>query len=44
MDRQDASAIRAVALQSGMKTMFQDALAKVFLGETTAEEVMRVAQ
>jgi type IV pilus assembly protein PilB len=44
MDRQDASAIRAAALHSGMKTMFQDALAKVFLGETTLEEVMRVAQ
>lgn len=29
--------------RQGMKTMFQDGLAKAFLGETTLEEVFRVA-
>jgi type II secretory ATPase GspE/PulE/Tfp pilus assembly ATPase PilB-like protein len=43
MERRDASAIRAVATAKGMKTMFQDGLAKAFLGETTVEEVFRVA-
>ncbi len=43
MERKDANAIRAVAISKGMKTLFQDGLAKVFLGETTLEEVARVA-
>lgn len=43
MERRDASAIRAAAIDRGMKTMFQDGLAKAFLGETTLEEVFRVA-
>jgi type II secretory ATPase GspE/PulE/Tfp pilus assembly ATPase PilB-like protein len=43
MERQDTSAIRAEAIASGMKTMYQDGLAKVFIGETTLEEVFRVA-
>jgi general secretion pathway protein E len=43
MERRDAAAIRAAAIARGMKTMFQDGLAKVFLGETTLEEVARVA-
>jgi general secretion pathway protein E len=43
MERQDNSAIRAAAIAGGMKTMFQDGLAKVFFGETTLEEVFRVA-
>jgi type II secretory ATPase GspE/PulE/Tfp pilus assembly ATPase PilB-like protein len=43
MERRDASTIRAAAIRTGMKTMFQDGLAKVFLGETTVEEVFRVA-
>jgi type IV pilus assembly protein PilB len=43
MERQDASAIRAAAIAGGMRTLFQDGLAKVFLGETTVEEVIRVA-
>ncbi len=42
MERRDAPAIRAVAIAGGMKTMFQDGLAKVLLGETTVEEVLRV--
>ncbi|MFQ5899416.1 MAG: GspE/PulE family protein [Candidatus Methylomirabilia bacterium] len=43
MERQSASAIRAAAIAAGMKTLFQDGLAKVVLGETTLEEVFRVA-
>jgi DNA-binding NtrC family response regulator len=43
MERQDTSAIRAEAIARGMKTMFQDGLAKVFIGETTLEEIFRVA-
>ena len=43
MERRDASTIRAAAIRKGMKTVFQDGLAKVFLGETTVDEVFRVA-
>ena len=43
MERRDAGTIRATAIAKGMKTMFQDGLGKVFLGETTIEEVFRVA-
>jgi type II secretory ATPase GspE/PulE/Tfp pilus assembly ATPase PilB-like protein len=43
MERASGAAIRAAALARGMKTMFQDGLAKAFLGETTLEEVFRVA-
>jgi type IV pilus assembly protein PilB len=43
MDQRDASALRREAIAAGMKTMVQDGLAKVFLGETTVEEVLRVA-
>jgi type II secretory ATPase GspE/PulE/Tfp pilus assembly ATPase PilB-like protein len=43
MERKDASSIRAARLARGMKTMFQDGLAKALLGETTLEEVFRVA-
>jgi type II secretory ATPase GspE/PulE/Tfp pilus assembly ATPase PilB-like protein len=43
MERQDTSAIRAEAIARGMKTMFQDGIAKAFFGETTLEEVYRVA-
>ncbi len=39
----DGRAIRLAAIAAGMKTMFEDGLAKVFLGETTLEEVFRVA-
>jgi general secretion pathway protein E len=41
MERQDGGSIRAAA--AGMRTMFGDGLAKVFLGETTLTEVFRVA-
>jgi general secretion pathway protein E len=43
MERQAASSIRQVAIEKGMTTMVQDGLGKVFLGETTLEEVVRVA-
>jgi type IV pilus assembly protein PilB len=43
MEREDTSAIRAEAIAGGMKTMFQDGIAKAFIGETTLEEVFRVA-
>ena len=43
MERRDAGVIRAAAIQAGMRTMFEDGLAKVLLGETTLEEVYRVA-
>jgi type II secretory ATPase GspE/PulE/Tfp pilus assembly ATPase PilB-like protein len=43
MQRKPAPAIRSAAIAKGMKTMFQDGLAKAILGETTVDEVMRVA-
>ena len=43
MERRDAATIRAEVITRGMKTMFQDGLAKALLGETTLEEVFRVA-
>jgi type IV pilus assembly protein PilB len=43
MQRKPASFIRSTAIMKGMKTMFQDGLAKAFMGETTIEEVFRVA-
>lgn len=43
MQRKDAASIRAAAVDAGMKTLFQDGLAKVFLGQTSLEEVARVA-
>lgn len=43
MRREDAFSIRNAALANGMKTLFQDGLAKVFLGLTSLEEVARVA-
>jgi len=42
LDRRDAASIRATAIQRGMKTMFQDGLAKILLGQTTAEELVCV--
>ena len=43
MRAEDAGVLRAAAAAAGMRSMFQDGLAKVFLGETTLEEVYRVA-
>jgi CheY-like chemotaxis protein len=42
-EAQDGGSIRAAAAAAGMRTMFGDGLAKVFLGETTLTEVFRVA-
>jgi type II secretory ATPase GspE/PulE/Tfp pilus assembly ATPase PilB-like protein len=41
--RRDSAAFRQAAIAAGMKTMAQDGLAKVLLGETTIDEVLRVA-
>jgi type IV pilus assembly protein PilB len=41
--RTDANTIRSGAIAAGMRTMFRNGLAKVLLGETTLEEVARVA-
>ena len=35
--------LSSIAIQRGMKTMFQDGIGKAFLGETTIDEVFRVA-
>jgi len=43
MERRDGAVIRETAVTAGMKTMFQDGLAKALLGDTTLEEVFRVA-
>jgi general secretion pathway protein E len=43
MERRDGAVIREAAVAAGMKTMFQDGLAKALLGDTTLEEVFRVA-
>ena len=43
MDRRDGASFRQTAIATGMKTMAQDGLAKVLLGETTIDEVLRVA-
>lgn len=41
--RRDAAAITEVARQEGMKTLFADGLAKVAMGVTDLDELMRVA-
>jgi type IV pilus assembly protein PilB len=43
MERRSGADIRAAAIERGMKPMFVDGLAKVLLGETTFDEVVRVA-
>ena len=43
MERRDVATVRRTKIAAGMKTMFQDGLAKVFLGETSLDEVFRVA-
>jgi type II secretory ATPase GspE/PulE/Tfp pilus assembly ATPase PilB-like protein len=42
LERRDVASIRATAIDKGMKTMFQDGLAKILLGQTTVEELVRV--
>jgi type II secretory ATPase GspE/PulE/Tfp pilus assembly ATPase PilB-like protein len=41
--RSDAATLRNTAIASGMRTMFRNGLAKVLLGETTIDELMRVS-
>ena len=43
MERQDAASMRKVAVENGMKTLFQDGLTKALLGETSVQEVLRVS-
>jgi type IV pilus assembly protein PilB len=43
LERADASALRKAAMSRGMRTMFWDGLAKAFMGETTIDEIFRVA-
>jgi general secretion pathway protein E len=42
LERADAQSIEKVALNEGMRTMFQHGLARVAAGTTTLEEVLRV--
>lgn len=44
VDRRDASAIEALAMAAGMRTMFEDGLIKVQEGMTTIDEIMRVTK
>jgi type IV pilus assembly protein PilB len=44
VERSSADAIRAVAIQQGMRTLKEDGLAKVRAGTTSIEEVMRVVK
>jgi general secretion pathway protein E len=41
LDKADASAVKKAAVQQGMSTLRQDALHKVFTGETSVEEMAR---
>jgi type II secretory ATPase GspE/PulE/Tfp pilus assembly ATPase PilB-like protein len=41
-DRADARVVRQAAVQAGMKTLHEDALAKSILQQTTLEEVWRL--
>ncbi len=42
--KKDAATIKALAVKQGMKTMIEDGLEKVRLGETTIDEVLRVTK
>jgi general secretion pathway protein E len=44
MQRADASAIERQARAEGMRTMYEDGIAKAVAGITTIEEVLRVTQ
>jgi type IV pilus assembly protein PilB len=43
LTRPDASSLAAAAERNGMRSMFEDGLAKVILGESTLDELFRVA-
>lgn len=42
-ERADSRLIKAAAVKSGMKSLMEDALSKAIFGQTTIEEVLRVA-
>ena len=42
-ERADSRLIKEAAVRSGMTTLMDDALAKALFGQTTIEEVLRVA-
>ena len=42
MDKIDSDSLRKIAIQSGMKTLWEDALDKLARGLTTADEIARV--
>jgi general secretion pathway protein E len=44
MQQANANAIKAAAMERGMRTLLQDGVRKVLQGRTTAEEVLRVTQ
>ena len=44
VDRLPEQEIQIIAIQNGMTTMLQDGFMKVIAGETTIEEVLRVAE
>jgi general secretion pathway protein E len=44
MQQANANAIKATAVQRGMRTLLQDGARKVLQGRTTAEEVLRITQ
>jgi type II secretory ATPase GspE/PulE/Tfp pilus assembly ATPase PilB-like protein len=43
MEGTDGAALRAHAIAGGMRTLFDNGVAKALLGETTLDEVFRVA-
>ena len=43
LSRPDVSSLSAAAAANGMRSMFEDGLAKVFMGESTLDELFRVA-
>lgn len=44
MEHANASTIKSAAIRRGMRTLLQDGARRVLLGDTTAEEVLRVTQ
>jgi type IV pilus assembly protein PilB len=43
LERPDAASLGSAAARNGMRSMFEDGLAKVFMGESTLDELFRVA-
>ncbi|MDP2683422.1 MAG: GspE/PulE family protein [bacterium] len=44
LENPDAKAIKSVALKEGVLEMFEDGLLKIFTGQTTFEEILRVTR